>query len=162
MARAGELFRRRRRPHGQLASPSVLLAVSLGGMIGSLGRYGVAEVVPTASDGWPWATFTVNITGCLAIGLLMVALLEAATSPHPLARPLLGVGLLGGWTTFSSFAEDTRALDGGSGLGIAVGYLLASVVFGLLAVAAGIAVARWGMRLRVRHRRPATEEGQAP
>lgn len=131
-------------------------------MVGSLGRYGVAEAMPAASDGWPWATFTVNITGCLAIGLLMVALLEAATAPHPLARPLLGVGLLGGWTTFSSFAEDTRGLAGGGSMGIAIGYLLASVVLGLLAVAAGMAVARWGMRVRVRRRRPATGEGQGP
>ncbi len=138
-----------------------MLAVSLGGILGSLGRYGVAVALPTPRGGWPWATFTVNITGSLAIGLLMVALLEAATAPHPLARPLLGVGVLGGWTTFSTFAEDTRALGSGGSLGIAVGYVLASVVLGLLSVATGMALARWGMRARVRHRRPATGEGRA-
>ena len=74
-------------------------------MVGSLGRYAVGLGLPHDAGAWPWATFTVNLTGCLAMGLL-VAYLVARPGVHRLARPFLGVGVLGGWTTFSAFAVD--------------------------------------------------------
>jgi CrcB protein len=119
---------------------SYLLA-ALGGALGALARWGVAEVLPREDGGWPWATLLVNLTGCLLIGVLTGVL--ADRSPEPAwARPFLGVGVLGGYTTYSAFAVEVVDLAGAGAPVTVVGYLSASVVGGLLAVAAGVAAAR--------------------
>jgi fluoride exporter len=117
------------------------LLAALGGALGALARWGISVALPGTPGGWPWATLVVNLTGCLLIGLLLVVL--SARSPHlqgPQAhgmRTFLGTGVLGGYTTWSAFAvEVVRLVDGGA-LVLAVGYVLASVLGGVLAVAAG-------------------------
>ena len=111
--------------------------VALGGVLGSLGRYAVGLALPHVAADFPWATFLVNTTGSLAMGVL-VAWVLSMNDPHPWLRPSLGVGVLGGWTTFSSFALDVHALsDSGRG-GLALLYVLASFVVGLVAVGLGL------------------------
>ena len=84
----------------------VLAAIAIGGVLGAEARYGLGVAIPHAAGQWPWATFLTNASGCLLIGVLMVVILELST-PHPLVRPLLGVGVLGGYTTFSTYNVDT-------------------------------------------------------
>ncbi|RBY96884.1 fluoride efflux transporter CrcB [Blastococcus sp. TF02-8] len=117
------------------------LLAAVGGALGALARWGLAEAVPGSPPGWPWATLLVNLVGCLLLGLL-VALL-AARSPTPTwARPFLGVGVLGGFTTYSTFAVETVRLADAGAAGTAVGYVVVSVVGGVLAAAAGTLAGR--------------------
>ena len=115
----------------------VTLAVAAGGVLGALARHGVAEAWPAAPTGFPWATFVVNVSGCLALGALMgwVAGREGA---HPLVRPFLGTGLLGGYTTFSTYVVETQERFDEPLL--ALGYLAGSVVIGLAAALVGWAL----------------------
>ncbi|MFI7066315.1 fluoride efflux transporter FluC [Kribbella sp. NPDC050124] len=93
--------------------PRILGVVAVGGIIGSLARYGLAEAFsrelaqPHGSCEFPWATFATNVLGCFAIGVLLARLTPRS---HPLLRPFLGTGILGGFTTFSTFAVDTERL----------------------------------------------------
>ncbi len=121
------------------------LLAALGGALGALARWGVAEALPRQDGGWPWATLLVNLTGCLLIGVLTGVL--ADRSPEPAwARPFLGVGVLGGYTTYSAFAVEVVVLTDAGALPTALGYVLASVLGGVLAVAAGVRAVRWGTR----------------
>ena len=114
---------------------------ALGGALGALARWGVAEALPSSPGGWPWATLLVNLTGCLLIGVLLAGL--AARDPEPpWARPFLGVGVLGGYTTYSTFAVEVVDLVERGSVALATGYVLVSVVGGVLAVAAGIRAVR--------------------
>jgi CrcB protein len=123
------------------------LLAALGGALGALTRWGVAEALPSSPGGWPWATLAVNLAGCLLVGLLLATLL--ARSPAPAwARPFLAVGVLGGFTTYSTFAVDAVLLADGGAVVLAAGYVLASVVGGLLAVVAGLAAGRAATRGR--------------
>jgi CrcB protein len=137
-----------------LTHADVVLAVSLGGAVGALARWGVGAALPRAPHGFPWATLIVNVTGCLALGALMVLLLEAWPASR-YARPFLGVGLLGGYTTFSTYALEARDLLAGGRSAIAVAYLAVSVAAGLAAVWLGIVAARAAvlMATAVRRRR---------
>ena len=121
------------------------LLTALGGALGALGRWALAGVLPSSPVGWPWATLLVNLTGCLLLGALLAAL--AARSPEPpWARPFLGVGVLGGYTTYSTFAvEVVRLAEDGSALA-AAGYVLVSVVGGIAAVVLGTSVVRQPVR----------------
>ncbi|GIF21654.1 CrcB protein [Actinoplanes tereljensis] len=83
----------------------VLAAISAGGVLGALARYGVAEAWPHPAGGFPWSTLVINVSGCLLIGVLMVFVTKVATD-RPLLRPFLGVGFLGGYTTFSTYIVD--------------------------------------------------------
>ena len=78
-------------------------------MLGAEARYGIDRLIPPPATGFPWATLLINVSGCLLIGVLMVLLVEV-WSPHRYARPFLGVGVLGGYTTFSTFAVDAVRL----------------------------------------------------
>jgi fluoride exporter len=117
------------------------LAAALGGALGALARWGVAEALPSSPAGWPWATLLVNLTGCALIGLLLVVL-QARFPRHPWLRPFLATGVLGGYTTFSTFTVDAVRLVEDGAVGVAVGYLAASVLGGLLAVVGGLAIGR--------------------
>ena len=89
----------------------VLAAVAAGGAIGSVGRYGLAVALPHQPTDFPWATFITNAAGCFAIGVLMVVVAQVLPG-RPLLRPFLGVGVLGGFTTFSTYAlEIQRMVD---------------------------------------------------
>lgn len=118
----------------------LLAAVALGGIVGAEGRYGIDVALPTGT-GFPWTTLIVNVSGCLLIGVLMVLVLEL-TSPHRLLRPFLGVGVLGGYTTFSTFAVDAERLVRQHRPLLALGYVAATLVLCLAAVYAATIATR--------------------
>ena len=115
--------------------------VALGGGLGSVARYGLARAWPTPAGGFPWATFTTNVLGSLALGLLMVYVIEV-WPPSRYRRPFIGVGIIGGFTTFSTWMSESRGLIATGHLALADAYALTSLVAGLAAVWSGIALAR--------------------
>ncbi|KQS58368.1 chromosome condensation protein CrcB [Geodermatophilus sp. Leaf369] len=117
------------------------VVVAVGGALGALARYGVQLGLPHSPGAWPWATVAVNLTGCLLIGLLLAVLLARAPD-HPWLRPFLATGVLGGYTTFSTFSVDAVQLAEAGRWPMAVVYLLVSVVGGLAAVVLGLGVGR--------------------
>jgi len=123
------------------ARGDVVAVVAAGGALGSLARFAVAEGLPRSQTGFPWATFLVNVTGCFLLGLLMVLVLEV-WPPYRLVRPFLGVGVLGGYTTFSAYALEARDLMASGQVVTALGYVGGSLLAGLLAVAGGVAAMR--------------------
>ncbi|MEV7228446.1 MULTISPECIES: fluoride efflux transporter CrcB [Polymorphospora] len=121
-----------------------LVVVAAGGALGSAARYGLAEAWPGPATGFPWATLVTNLIGCALLGALM-RVVTTKTDAHPLVRPFLGTGVLGGFTTFSTYAVEARDLVAGGHLGPAAGYVLGTLAGALLAVRLGIwAAARWG------------------
>jgi fluoride exporter len=100
-------------PVQRLADPAwqwdLIAATAVGGILGAEARYGLSSAVPHHDQQFPWSTLLINSTGCLLIGVLMAVLLELP-SPHRLARPFLGVGVLGGYTTYSTFALEVQRL----------------------------------------------------
>lgn len=125
----------------------VVLAVAAGGAIGSLARYGLAVAWPAAPGAVPWATLLANVGGCLLIGVLMATLTEAGR-PHRLLRPFVGIGVLGGFTTFSTYAVEVIDAGTAGAPGVAVLYGIGTVVGALLAVAAGLVLTRAVLRRR--------------
>jgi CrcB protein len=118
-----------------------LAAVFAGGALGALMRAGLVEAAPAGGPDWPWATFLVNIAGCLLLGYLATRLQERLPI-SAYRRPLLGTGLCGALTTFSAFQlEVLRMLEHGREL-LALGYAGASVTAGFLAVALGTSIVR--------------------
>ena len=115
---------------------AVLVTVALGGVIGSLGRYTVDTALPHTAGSFPWATLVVNVSGAFVMGLL-VAYLVDRPGVHRLARPFVGVGVLGGWTTFSALAVDVVQLGAADQAQPALVYVTATFLVGTLAVAAG-------------------------
>jgi CrcB protein len=120
---------------------SVLGAIALGGLIGAEARYALGLLLPHATTAWPTATFLINATGCFLIGVLMVTITEL-TRAHRLVRPLLGVGVLGGYTTFSTYTADIVQLLSADRTATALLYLMVTPVIALLAVWAGAALTR--------------------
>ncbi|MFJ9980093.1 FluC/FEX family fluoride channel [Streptomyces cyaneofuscatus] len=120
----------------------VLGAVAAGGALGAVARYGALVLWPVAGGGFPWTVFVVNVSGCALIGVLMVLTVERGRVTHPLVRPFLGVGVLGGFTTFSTYAADVSGLLVRQELLTAVAYMAATVVAALAAVWAGAVVTR--------------------
>ena len=108
---------------------------ALGGALGALARWGIASALPSPT-GWPWATLLVNLTGCLLLGVLF-AVLAARLPDAAWPRPLLAVGLLGGYTTYSAFAVEVVRLAESGAVLTAGANVVASVVGGVAAVTAG-------------------------
>ncbi|MEV5358281.1 CrcB family protein [Streptomyces sp. NPDC052693] len=119
----------------------MLAAVMAGGVIGACARYGATLLWPAVPGTFPWTTFWINVTGSAAMGVLMVLITERTTA-HPLVRPFLGTGVLGGYTTFSTYAVDARGLFVGHRPGTALLYLAATLAAALFAVWAGAALTR--------------------
>ena len=119
----------------------VLGAVAVGGMAGASARYGIQRAWPTETGSFPWATFVINISGCAVIGALMVVIVEIGFG-HRLVRPLLGTGVLGGYTTFSTYAVDVQQLVAGGAPLVALAYLVLTPTAALGAVWAGTVLAR--------------------
>jgi CrcB protein len=128
------------RSHG-----AVLVVIAAGGAIGALCRYALTVAIPVVPGRFPVATFVINVTGCLFIGALMVLVSEVYRA-HPLIRPFLGVGVLGGFTTFSTYAEDLRALLRPESTFTGLGYLFGTIAGALLAVWAGMRLTRMVVR----------------
>jgi CrcB protein len=120
----------------------VIAAVAIGGALGACARYGAGLLWPTAPGTFPWITLAVNAAGCAAIGVLMVMITERLPSAHPLARPFLGTGVLGGFTTFSTYAVDFQRLAAHGHPGPALGYLAATPVAALGCVWAATTLTR--------------------
>ncbi|MFJ9519394.1 fluoride efflux transporter CrcB [Kitasatospora sp. NPDC101801] len=119
----------------------VLAVVAAGGVLGACARYGVGLLRPAGASAFPWGTLLVNVVGCAAMGVLMVLVTEVLT-PHPLVRPFLGTGVLGGFTTFSTYAVDVHRLLAGGEPARGIAYLGGTLVSALAAVWAGTAVTR--------------------
>jgi CrcB protein len=131
--------------------PAVLAAIAAGGVLGAEARYGLGVLIPHTPGQWPWATWLVNVSGCFLIGVLMVVITEL-TSPHRLIRPFLGVGVLGGYTTFSTAMVDVQQMALAGHEGSALGYLVATVTAAVAAAFAGVVLIRTGAALWLRHR----------
>ena len=118
-----------------------VLLVALGGGLGAASRYGVSLAMPARAGEWPWATFTINVAGSLLIGALAGWLATKGEAGEPW-RLLLGVGVLGGFTTFSAYSLETmRLVERNDWLGAST-YSLGSVIAGLAAVGLGLLIAK--------------------
>lgn len=113
------------------------LIVAIGGAIGAGGRWGVGELIATEPGAFPWATLLVNLVGCLAIGVAASRLTRDSDVWHGGV-----VGLLGGLTTYSAFAVETRALVEADRPLLAVTYVVTSVVGGIVATEAASRTSR--------------------
>jgi CrcB protein len=119
----------------------LLLAIFIGGAVGAGLRTGLSQLAPTHAGQWPWATFTVNVVGCLLLGYFVTRLQERLPVTA-YRRPLLGTGLCGGLTTFSTFQlELLRMIDRGDLL-LAVLYCTGSLAAGFAGVMIGTAAVR--------------------
>jgi fluoride exporter len=114
----------------------VVLAVSLGGGAGAVARLAADRLAPEV-----WATLAVNLVGCALIGVLVVLTTEAWQA-HPLIRPFLGTGVLGGFTTFSTYTLDAHGLWVAGDRVAAAGYLVGTLLGCVAATAAAITVSR--------------------
>ncbi|MFF7308947.1 fluoride efflux transporter CrcB [Streptomyces sp. NPDC008137] len=135
------------RPPAWRAQAPVVMVVALGGGAGAAARYAASLWWPAHPGGFPWTTFWVNVAGCAVIGVFMVAVTEIRTA-HRLVRPFFGTGVLGGFTTFSTYAVDIQKLVDGGRAGTGLVYLAATPLAALTVVW----LAAWGAR-RVLNRR---------
>jgi len=109
-------------------------AIFVGGFVGAVARAGLIEAFPSQSGQWPWATFTVNVAGALLLGYFTTRLQERL----PLSsyrRPLLGTGICGALTTFSTMQLELLRMLDGDRIGLAVAYAAVSAAAGFLAIA---------------------------
>ena len=141
-------------PHRPGPSLDVPLVIAAGGALGAVARHGLAAWMPAAPTSFPWATFWTNVSGCLLIGVLMVLVTEVAGRPHRLLRPFVGVGFLGGFTTFSTYALQAHQLGSAHAPGTALVYVFGTLAAALLAVEAGMFLTRWAGRARLPRRGP--------
>lgn len=125
-----------------------LAAIAVGGGLGSVARYLLSAAFP-AGHGFPWPIFAVNVSGCFCLGVLMIYMLEV-WPPHRYLRPFLAVGLIGGYTTFSTYAGGVMTLLIGRAPGTADAYALTSVLAALVAVWFGLKTGRAAARLPAR------------
>lgn len=125
----------------------LFIAVAIGGVIGASARHAMDLVFPTESDQWPLATFLINLTGAFILGLVI----EAATAfaPDPGAskvarrlRPFLVTGVLGGYTTFSTYMVDAHGLFVANRDGLAALYIFGSLIAGVLLVLLGMSLGK--------------------
>jgi CrcB protein len=117
--------------------------IAIGGAIGSCMRYEIgAFIARRYGTAFPWGTFVINVTGSFIIGLFLQIALERVEL-DPRWRFLVAVGFCGGYTTFSTFAYETTKLLQGRNLLFAAANVGGSAVAGILAAAAGMALARW-------------------
>jgi fluoride exporter len=113
----------------------VLGAIAVGGVLGSEARYGLTVAFPEGT-GVPWTTLAINVLGCLVMGALMVVVRRVAAQA-PLLRPFAGVGVLGGFTTFSTYAVGVERLLAGAAPASALIYLALTPLLAVPAVAVG-------------------------
>jgi len=132
---------------GEISPIAASLNVAVGGAVGSLLRYHVGRAVSALAgpgNAFPWGTLAVNIVGSLAMGAL-VGWLARGTMDAPgaeNARLLIGVGLLGGFTTFSAFSSELVTMLHRGQMGLAAGYAAASLAAGMAAVIVGLVAAQ--------------------
>jgi CrcB protein len=120
---------------------AILGVICAGGVFGACARHALALAWPHRPGGFPWATFVTNVSGCLLIGVLLV-LISEVWSAHRLLRPFLGVGVLGGYTTFSTYTVDIQRLVAVGAARTALLYLTGTALAALAAVYLGITITR--------------------
>src|SRR5690349_5342748 len=119
------------------------LFVGLGGGLGAIARYVVnSQVTRSFGTGWPYGTFVINVLGGLCMGLLISTLAHRGGADQERWRLLLGVGVLGGFTTFSAFSLDTALMIERRQLYSAALYAAGSVGLSVIALFAGLLIAR--------------------
>ena len=120
----------------------VVVGVALGGAVGATSRWLLDRLIEQRTESvFPWSTFTINLTGCFVIGVLVEALVDRHHLPAWI-RVGLVVGVIGGYTTFSTFAAEALDLDEIHHIAVSSAYLVASVALGMVAVYAGAVVGR--------------------
>ncbi|GII33920.1 fluoride efflux transporter CrcB [Planotetraspora mira] len=124
--------------HGQ---GPVVAVVAAGGAIGACARYGASLLWPPLPGAFPWTTLLVNLTGCAVIGVFMVVITELWAA-HRLVRPFFGTGILGGYTTFSTYAVDIQRLVASGHAGTGLAYLALTLLTALAAVWAAARMTR--------------------
>jgi fluoride exporter len=121
-----------------------------GGSIGAFARYAIGLAWPTPTGGFPRATLLINIVGCALIGVLMVLVTEMWAA-HRLVRPFLGTGVLGGFTTFSTYEVEAQRLVQAGAARTALVYLMVTPVTALAAVWVAVVTTRLAVRRRKSH-----------
>lgn len=134
---------------GEISPLVASLNVALGGAVGSVLRYHVGRTVSNLAgpaNAFPWGTLAVNIAGSLAMGALVGWLARGTMAEHSAenAYLLIGMGLLGGFTTFSAFSSELVTMLHRGQAGLAAGYAAASLVAGMAAVIIGLVAAQGG------------------
>jgi CrcB protein len=120
----------------------VIVGVALGGALGASARWGLDRFIEARSDAiFPWSTFTINVTGCFLIGILTVQIVDRHELPAWLRIGIV-VGVLGGYTTFSTFSQEGFSLLESRDYGVALLYAAGSVTAGVLAVYLGTLLGR--------------------
>ena len=128
-------------PRGYHPHVRTVVGVAGAGAVGALARWALSHAIGSRAGGFPWGTLVVNVTGSFLLGLLFVVLTERVES-SPSARLALMTGLLGAYTTFSTFSLETfRLLEDGA-YGGAVLNIVGNLALGLFAVAVGVALGR--------------------
>jgi CrcB protein len=113
------------------------LAVALGGALGALARYIANRFIEAREFGvLPWSTLAINLSGCFLVGIVIAALVDRHHAPAWLRLGLV-MGVLGGYTTFSTFSQETLDLFEEGRVAMATAYAVGSVTLGMLAVLAG-------------------------
>ena len=124
--------------------PGVAFAVvALGGAGGAVARVALERAFPVEKGGFPTTTLCINLAGALLIGALTVVTVQRRVA-HPLIHPLCAIGILGGFTTFATFAVEVDLLLRAGRVATGCAYVAVTLVGGLVAVVAGTAATRWG------------------
>jgi len=131
--------------HGERVPLSVLFAVGCGGVVGAISPYVVQLALPSDPGRFPTGTFIVNLSGSALLGFLLVVINERFADRR-LARPLLGTGLIGAYTTFSTFAAEAVLLARAGEIPTALAYVTLSIVLGLGTGLLGMSAGRLSMR----------------
>ncbi len=121
--------------------PTRMAAIAAGGSLGTLARYGVGRALGGSGRSFPWSTFTVNIAGSFVLGVIVTLVVER-WPPTRYVRPFAVIGFCGGFTTFSTMVVEVAQRGQHGQIGLAAGYLAASLVAGVAAAVLGMAVAR--------------------
>ena len=120
--------------------------VGLGGVVGGLLRYALTTIAPDRPGAFPWTTLTINTVGSFALGLLVTGFVARRAAPA-WVRPALGTGLLGAFTTFSAYAHSADLLASGGHGGVALAYVVGSLLAGVVGATVGVAL---GVRVPTR------------
>lgn len=130
-----------------MPSVDVIAVVAVGGAIGSLGRWALGLAYPfQPAESLPWATLLANLSGAVLLGVVMVVVMEVRPGGR-LVRPFWGVGVCGGYTTFSGYVLEIDQMMGVGRVGMGLLYLFGSVVLALVGVGLGMAGARLAARV---------------
>ena len=118
-----------------------------GGALGTVARAGLSEAFPHGATSWPWPTFGVNVAAAFLLGYLVTRLQERLP-PSSYRRPLLGTGLCGGLSTFSTVQVELLDMIDARAWALAIGYTVASVLAGYVAIHLATTVVRrsWALR----------------